>query len=82
MSTPLRIEKLFAWVATHKDGTQGIPAMLSGTTWIPMVGADRERIESLRGHAMGCLASCASLELVEFTGMEVLEAHAPQARQH
>lgn len=48
-----KIEKLFAWVATEADGGEGVcgayvPSM-GGL--VPLVGADRERIESLRPHA-------------------------------
>jgi len=51
--TGQKIEKLYAWVATEPDGGEGVCAMsipsLGGM--VPLVGADRARIESLRPHA-------------------------------
>jgi hypothetical protein len=48
-----KIEKLYAWVATEPDGGEGVCGMsitlLGGM--VPLVGADRARIESCRRHA-------------------------------
>ena len=44
-----RIERLYAWVMTEPDGGEGIPGMQHGPgVWGPMIGADRERVESYR----------------------------------
>lgn len=52
---PQKIEELFAWVATETDGTDGVlgaEMQIQGRTmFVPLVGADRARIESYRGHA-------------------------------
>ncbi len=48
------IEALYAWVATEPDGGEGIlGAHLpgTGTLIMPLVGADIERIRSLRTYA-------------------------------
>jgi len=48
----LPIERLYAWVATEPDGGEGLCSVTTlalGT--MPLIGADRERIESLRPHA-------------------------------
>jgi hypothetical protein len=51
--TGQKIEKLYAWVAEEPDGGEGVCAMsvpgLGGM--VPLIGADRARIESYRGHA-------------------------------
>jgi hypothetical protein len=49
--TGQKIEKLYAWVVTEPDGGEGIPAADIGSMAMPMVGADRERMESLREFA-------------------------------
>lgn len=49
MNGVVRIDQIFAWVITDKsDGTEGIPAWQNGGTWMPMVGADMDRMKSLR----------------------------------
>lgn len=70
---PLRIDEMFAYIATDETG-EGIPAMpISGTT-MPLVGADRERMESLRPYAER-LAKMAGkkFKLVRFSVREDLE---------
>lgn len=46
---PDTIDRLWAWIATEEDGTEGVAAFL-GTDgmWMPMIAADRDRVESLR----------------------------------
>lgn len=47
-----RIERLYAWVAAEPDGGEGIVARhIEGFGWMPLVGADRARIESYRAIA-------------------------------
>jgi hypothetical protein len=46
---PKKITELYAFVVTCADGDEGIMAFKSGDiTWMPMIGADLDRIESLR----------------------------------
>lgn len=52
--TGKRILELYAWVVLDDmDGNEGVPATLPGPDGImlPLMGADRERIESLRRFA-------------------------------
>lgn len=44
------IEKLYAWISHDPDG-EGIIGAYLGAGWLPLVGADRARIESLRRFA-------------------------------
>lgn len=49
--TLLRIDELWAFVAQDRDG-EGLPAfMLDNGMWMPLVAADRERVDSLRERA-------------------------------
>lgn len=44
-----KIEQMFAFVIVDDDGTEGIPAFQGPNGMaMPMVGADLERVESLR----------------------------------
>lgn len=52
------IQELWAWISVHDDGDEGLIGSLHGGTWLPLIGADRERIESLRSWAV--LAAAAS----------------------
>jgi hypothetical protein len=45
------IEAIYAWVATEPDGGEGICSMQIGDTHMPLVGADMDRMKSLRPHA-------------------------------
>lgn len=67
----MKIEKLYAWIATEKDGSEGIPAIMAGNGMIlPLVGADMERIESFREHAE---STGLPTKLVCFDNMTILE---------
>jgi len=59
MSVPLRIEELWAWVSLdpvdNQEGVIGVEmrdplGRPDRTVFVPMVGADRERIESYRSY--------------------------------
>lgn len=46
-----KIEELFAFVGCDDDGDEGLLAMYDGRVWVPLIGADMERIKSLRPRA-------------------------------
>jgi hypothetical protein len=48
----LNIQEMFAFVAVDPEGNEGITGMKVGDTWMPMVGADMDRMKSLWPHAM------------------------------
>jgi len=43
----LKITELYAFVSKDKDGNEGLLGFRSHEGWMPMVGADVERVESL-----------------------------------
>ena len=74
VSSPLYIEKLFAFVVANPEGEGVIGMRTPNGNWIPLVGADKERIESLRDVAEGTAkASGRPVRLVEFSVRKDLE---------
>ena len=51
MSAPQKIRRLYAWLVTEADGGEAIAAVHLANTLIPLVGADRARIEGHREDA-------------------------------
>lgn len=44
-----RIDQMYAFVVVDADGTEGVVGFRTGEdSWMPMVGADLERVEQLR----------------------------------
>jgi hypothetical protein len=76
-----KIERLYAWVAEEADGGEGLCSMPLGDLTMPMIGADRERIESMREYAQR-IASILGIpvRLIEFSTRTVLE-DSPDARR-
>jgi len=74
-----RIDEIWAWIAIHPDGDEGIVAhglvRADGTeVYAPLVGADQERIESYRGLAMEISERVGvPVRLVRFTARVVVE---------
>lgn len=67
----MKIEKLYAWITTDTDGTEGIPAIaMGGGMILPLVGSDMERMESLRKYAE---SSGLPTKLACFDNMTILE---------
>lgn len=77
MTKPHKITELFAWIVEHPDGEDGVPAVRGRDDMVmPLIGSDRERIESLRSAAMEC-AETMPVRLVRFAQVEILESHVP-----
>jgi hypothetical protein len=47
----LRIDQMYAFVSVGKDGDEGIIGSIINGQYMPLVGADMERVESLRPYA-------------------------------
>jgi len=76
---PLKIERLFAYVATDpEDGDEGVCSVQIGQVHFPMVGADMERMESLRDRAEGIAhASGFEIRLMLFDNAQVIDTITP-----
>ena len=76
---PKLITELWAWVCTEKDGGEGIPAFDLGKGMVmPLVGADRERVESLRPYAENVVNEMGlPVKLMKFSNMEVIKLIEP-----
>lgn len=72
-----RIDELWAWVAEDDGPTdEGVAAFLNPADgmWMPLVGADRERVESMRqaAHTIA-LAAGKRIRLVRFAARHDVE---------
>lgn len=79
-----RVTELYAYVvADTGPDDEGVPAFLDTATgaWMPMMGADRERAESLRPLAARYATIMGkTFKLVRATGLEVVETIEPGQR--
>jgi|SRR4051812_43200398 hypothetical protein len=66
MKGQLNIETLYAFIIRDEDGTEGIIGRLMRGTWLPLVGADLDRVSSLESFAQ---------ETADATGKCVTLAH-------
>jgi hypothetical protein len=79
-STGQKIERLYAWIAEEADGGEGLCSVQMGEMQMPMIGADRERIESLRPYAeQVARLSGRPIRLIEYGSRKVL-ADSPERR--
>jgi hypothetical protein len=74
MSKPLKIESFYAFVAEDDEG-EGLAAFLGPDgTWIPMVAADMERVESLRDTAQAIATQTdTKIRVIQFQNRAVIE---------
>lgn len=69
-----RIERIFAFIAEENPQDEGVVAMKIGTSWMPLVGADMARIESLRPIAQDIAkATGKTIKLIVFETRKELE---------
>ncbi len=78
---PVEITSVYAYLIVQDDGGEGVPAYRTPEgVWQPMMGADLERIESLRPLAQTFANRLGRpLRLVQFTAPKVLEIFSPEA---
>lgn len=71
---PLTIDAIYAWVAIEADGSEGVCACQVSGLMMPLVGADIDRIKSLRRYAehTSAVTGC-PVRLVRFSRREDLE---------
>ena len=80
MKGQLRIESMFAFIQMDTDNTEGVIAMLdvSSGTWIPLVGADMDKVKQLRPVAQRtALTTGRPVHLIHFTNREEIEVIEP-----
>lgn len=70
-----KIEAMYAFISVDKDpDDEGVVAAKIGATWMPLVGADQERVKSLRPIAKRIAqATKKKVILVKFHVREELE---------
>ncbi|MBA7666661.1 hypothetical protein ES703_74742 [subsurface metagenome] len=69
-----RIERIFAFIAEENPQDEGVVAMKIGPNWMPLVGADMARIESLRPIAQDIAkATGKTIKLIVFETRKELE---------
>lgn len=78
MNGQQRVESMYAFLVVDDDGTEGVPAFFTDGGWMPLVGADMERVESLRNVARGLATDLGKrITLVEFTTRTEKEVYEP-----
>lgn len=80
MAEPLKIDIMYAFIAEEPDGSEGVTAFQSNKgLWMPMVGADIARIESLKEIAQQLAnASKCKIRLCRFIVREEVEEISPR----
>jgi hypothetical protein len=77
----LRIDRMFAFVATDGAGDEGVCAFMDPATgvWMPLVGADIKRVESLRAEAQ-VIADLTGrrIEILEFSTRKAIGTVTPE----
>jgi hypothetical protein len=75
--TLLRIDEVFVFVAQDADG-EGVPAFWSGEAYMPLVCADKARVDSLRAMARNIARESGNkITLCRFSVREELEVIEP-----
>jgi hypothetical protein len=77
-----KIEEIWAYVAEEKPGDEGVCAASTPMGWMPLVGADKERIQSLK-HVAQTVAdsSGCSIRLVKFTVRTNVDVIVPRKKR-
>lgn len=79
---PLTVDEMYAYLLTMANGDETVPATFDDATgmWLPLMGADRDRMRSFRPIAEALAAGGERVHLVRFTTREDLGAiEAPEA---
>lgn len=77
-SKPLVIDEMWAWLSVDDEGEGVLAGMIPGLGSMPLVGADQERMESLRPIAIRIAkAAGVGVSLVKFSDRTLIENHPP-----
>jgi hypothetical protein len=72
------IRDLYAFLAVHADGDEGVAAAQLGGNWLPLIAADPVLLEALRPIAQATARETGvTIRLVRFTQREELEVLRP-----
>lgn len=72
----LNITEMFAFISVDSDGNEGVIAMNTSMGLAPMVGADMNRINQFRPHAIRLAKSTGqAVKLIKFTSRVELEEY-------
>lgn len=73
-----KIKELWAYVATESDGTEGVCGWRTSSGMVPLIGADKERVVSMRPRAADVARqSGVPIKLVKFSTREDIETIEP-----
>ena len=76
MAKQERIDQMYAFIASDEDGEGVIGMKVNENEWLPLVGADMARVESLKSYARSLSAATGKkVILVRFTNREELEVY-------
>ena len=68
------IKEMFAFVAVHGDGDEGVLGASINSQWMPLVGADLDRVKSLAPIAKHIAEETGTaIKLVKFSNREELD---------
>ena len=75
-----RIDEMYAYIQLDPlDNTEGVIAFLAESGWMPMVGADMQRVEFLRPIAQEVADTTGRpVQLIKFSTREELEMLRPE----
>lgn len=75
----VRIDEMYAFIQLDPtDNTEGVIAFMSGSGWMPMVGADMERVKFLRPMAKRVASDTgAPVTLIKLSVREEVEVISP-----
>lgn len=77
-----RVERLYAFLAEHGDGCEGIVGVMNAGAWVPLVGGDMDRMVSLWPLAEAVARETGlTLRLVEFSQRQEVDTIAPGLRE-
>jgi hypothetical protein len=68
------ITEIWAWICEDTPGSEGLPGASIGGTFMPLIGSDRQRVESMRDFAVAVrIGTGRPVKLVRFTQREDVE---------
>lgn len=78
MKGQLRIDEMFAFSVVDEDGSEGIIGVQTSNGWMPLVGADMERVGSYMQHAkMIAKQTNKKVTVLKFSKREIIEEILP-----